>query len=270
MYTQIAWHVYCLVWIILFTKNGIIFGAIDPPRCMYNFDIDVCTGRSSMVKPECQNNTMCTQPFKITYVEVEPYDTNQITTILSQCCGKCVKSETVRMIKSVSEITPEVTKTSNFIFPVLAREDTTELYGQYFVPLTEPPIMYYITKKIDNVLQKVILACFHMWPLMVICLLMVLVSGFLQWAMDTWVNKEQFPRSLLNGWFEGIWWSFISMSTVGYGDKTPKSIPGRLLTIVWIFIGITTFSMVTAMLSSEITKANTVSPPTISGAKVGE
>ena len=51
------------------------------------------------------------------------------------------------------------------------------------------------------------------------------------------------------------------MTTVGYGDKAPRSIPARLFSIIWIIVGITTFSIVTAMLTTEIFKVNTIPPP---------
>ena len=51
------------------------------------------------------------------------------------------------------------------------------------------------------------------------------------------------------------------MTTVGYGDKAPKSIAARIFSIIWIIVGITTFSIVTAMLTSEIFRANSIDPP---------
>ena len=59
------------------------------------------------------------------------------------------------------------------------------------------------------------------------------------------------------------------MTTVGYGDKTPKSVSGRLLSIIWIVVGIASFSLITATLTSEIVAANSVPPPKIDQAKVG-
>ena len=45
-------------------------------------------------------------------------------------------------------------------------------------------------------------------------------------------NKKEFPSNFVRGWWEGIWWSFISMTTVGYGYKSPKSIPARLFSML--------------------------------------
>ena len=59
------------------------------------------------------------------------------------------------------------------------------------------------------------------------------------------------------------------MTTVGYGDKTPKSVAGRLLSILWIIVGITSFSLITATLTSEIVAANSLPPPKIEDANVG-
>ena len=42
---------------------------------------------------------------------------------------------------------------------------------------------------------------------------------------------------------EGAWWSFISMTTVGYGDKTPRTVAARIFAVFWILVGIVTFSI---------------------------
>ncbi len=64
---------------------------------------------------------------------------------------------------------------------------------------------------------RIIMGCLQMWPLLVICLLWAIVAGFFMWLFETRHNPEQFPRPFMSGLFEGFWWSFISMTTVGYG-----------------------------------------------------
>jgi len=34
-------------------------------------------------------------------------------------------------------------------------------------------------------------------------------------GQDTWYNKSQFPRTFPRGPFEGFWWAYVSMTTVG-------------------------------------------------------
>ena len=72
----------------------------------------------------------------------------------------------------------------------------------------------------------------------------------------------------MEGWFQGFWWSVVSMTTVGYGDKTPKSIVGRLFGIVWIFTGITICGILAAMLTTTTMNADNPKVPTMTGRKV--
>jgi hypothetical protein len=45
---------------------------------------------------------------------------------------------------------------------------------------------------------------------------------------------------MLEGWtvLEAIYFCFVTLATVGYGDITPKTAPGRLFTIFYIVVGI--------------------------------
>ena len=67
----------------------------------------------------------------------------------------------------------------------------------------------------------------------------------------------------------GFWWAFISMTTVGYGDKTPRTIGARLWSVIWIMIGIIGFGILTGQLTGEIVKANSPPDPTMKGKEVG-
>jgi len=61
-------------------------------------------------------------------------------------------------------------------------------------------------------------------------------------------NFEQDIKSL----FEAVYFSVVTVSTVGYGDITPKTVPGRLVSIFLIFSGMILISSFTATMSSII------------------
>lgn len=52
-----------------------------------------------------------------------------------------------------------------------------------------------------------------------------------------------------NSYLDGVWWAFVSMTTVGYGDIAPKSVGIRMLATFVILCGI----VATAILVGEIT-----------------
>lgn len=83
--------------------------------------------------------------------------------------------------------------------------------------------------------------------------MLILISGFLLWLFERKRNPEQFGESALKGIGSGFWWSAVTMTTVGYGDKSPITFGGRLVALVWMFVGIITISGFTAAITSSLT-----------------
>ncbi|OSM04786.1 putative family 3 extracellular solute-binding protein [Magnetofaba australis IT-1] len=82
---------------------------------------------------------------------------------------------------------------------------------------------------------------------------LLLVTGVLVWIFERKQNAEQFGGSALKGIGVGFWWSAVTMTTVGYGDKAPRTLGGRIIALVWMFAGIITISSFTAMITSALT-----------------
>lgn len=80
----------------------------------------------------------------------------------------------------------------------------------------------------------------------------VLIFGFLIWLAERKRN-EQFGGSTLEGVGSGFWWSAVTMTTVGYGDKSPVTLAGRLVGLVWMFGAILIISGFTAAIASALT-----------------
>lgn len=55
------------------------------------------------------------------------------------------------------------------------------------------------------------------------------------------------------GWFDDFYFVIVTLTTVGYGDVTPKTYNEKVLAIILILIGVFVFSAITAIISSFLT-----------------
>ncbi len=83
--------------------------------------------------------------------------------------------------------------------------------------------------------------------------LLLLGVGFLVWVFERRRNPGQFGGTPAQGIGSGFWWSAVTMTTVGYGDKAPATLGGRLLGLVWMFASIIMISGFTAAIASSLT-----------------
>ena len=219
---------------------------------------------------ECSQFQTCKKNFKMTYIIHPPYYIANDTTrsglhnLLQKCCGPCVQHDT-HELKNMSELTWSAIRDADMVYPILSTSHTKKLYGFWYLPWDGPPSFMYITKTDHSLLEGFICV----YPVVIILVLLALLSGFVAWILETWNNTGQFPKSFFIGWLDGVWWSFVSMTTVGYGDRVPKSLAGRLYSVIWIIIGIVGFGILTGHMTGEIVKANNPSPPSMDRKKVG-
>lgn len=82
--------------------------------------------------------------------------------------------------------------------------------------------------------------------------MIMFIFGTILWLVERKENRRQF-RPGLTGLFDGLWWSAVTMTTVGYGDKAPKSRLGRVIAIVWMLTAIVTISGFTGTIASSLT-----------------
>ena len=49
---------------------------------------------------------------------------------------------------------------------------------------------------------------------------------------------------------DGLWWTVVTLTTVGYGDKFPVTVGGKMLAIFLMFTGLSFFALITSFISS--------------------
>ena len=84
-------------------------------------------------------------------------------------------------------------------------------------------------------------------------LVMLVVTGGLVYIFERRANPEQFGNGAVNGIANGIWWAAVTMTTVGYGDRVPKTIGGRTMALIWMFSVILIIASFTASVTSTLT-----------------
>ena len=77
-------------------------------------------------------------------------------------------------------------------------------------------------------------------------LLVWLTAGALVWLFERRRNRAMFGDGPVEGVGNGIWWAAVTMTTVGYGDKSPRTLGGRAVAIIWMLTSIVLISIPSA------------------------
>jgi ABC-type amino acid transport substrate-binding protein len=93
----------------------------------------------------------------------------------------------------------------------------------------------------------------HFFKLICLLVLLWIVTGAFVWFLESRRNNEMFGDRIIKGLGHGIWWAAVTMTTVGYGDKTPKTFGGRVVAIFWMFASIILISSFTAAITTSLT-----------------
>lgn len=90
---------------------------------------------------------------------------------------------------------------------------------------------------------------FEILTLMVFTMIMIMVSSVLIYVMEA--NN---PDSKINTLFDAVYWSVVTIFTVGYGDFVPVTDGGRVVAMMIIVSGIAVISFATSIVVSAFTE----------------
>ncbi|XP_019905313.2 potassium voltage-gated channel subfamily KQT member 4 isoform X5 [Esox lucius] len=74
--------------------------------------------------------------------------------------------------------------------------------------------------------------------------LVLIFSSFLVYLVENKINSE------FATYADALWWGTITLTTIGYGDKTPKTWTGRMLSAGFALLGISFFALPAGILGS--------------------
>jgi len=103
-------------------------------------------------------------------------------------------------------------------------------------------------------------------------LLAMLISAIGIYLFERKHNREQFDKGWVKGIAAGLWWAAVTLTTVGYGDKVPRTLGGRMIGLIWMFAGLFIIAGLTAAVTSALTltelRARISGPSDLSRVKV--
>ncbi|XP_065661004.1 uncharacterized protein LOC136084612 [Hydra vulgaris] len=108
-----------------------------------------------------------------------------------------------------------------------------------------------VDKKKIYILNKILDALKINYTVVIVLLVISAYTGILIWLIEHRENSE-FNPSFYRGAGTGVWWSFVTLMTVGYGDVIPKKLFGRVLAVVYIIFGVLNCNLMTALITDSI------------------
>lgn len=94
-------------------------------------------------------------------------------------------------------------------------------------------------------------------------------AAHLMWFAERHRNPEMFPQTYFLGIWEAFWWSLVTATTVGYGDKSPVSAIGRLVAMIWMFAGIFVVAYFTSAITTNRLESKITSLDDLQDKRVG-
>ena len=89
--------------------------------------------------------------------------------------------------------------------------------------------------------------------LLLLLILLFFIAAVLIWICERRHEVKHFHPRASRGIPDGMWWSVVTFATIGYGDKVPQTIAGRIVAATWILFSVVLVALFTGIIASRIT-----------------
>jgi len=104
------------------------------------------------------------------------------------------------------------------------------------------------TKSIHQFVEVLATKKFELFTLLFLLLFIVATAGIAIYVFEEKANEH------INSLFDALYWALITISTVGYGDISPVTTEGRVVSMLVIISGIAMISFVTSVIVSSFSE----------------
>jgi polar amino acid transport system substrate-binding protein len=101
-------------------------------------------------------------------------------------------------------------------------------------------------------------------PLIAFTAGLLVAMGVAMWLVER--PKQSAHESAVASLRDGVYWAVVTMTTVGYGDKTPKTTRGRIIAIAWMLASVALISILSTSIVSKMTADRVVGGAPLSDA----
>lgn len=120
-------------------------------------------------------------------------------------------------------------------FPFIFKDSYQVLALRAFRLLVLIGLLFHITSALRQLLMR-----HHLGITLLVCFIILAMAGITIASLDPAIETP----------WDGLWWAWVTITTVGYGDIVPVSAVGKVFACLLIAMGIGLFSMLTASFSA--------------------
>ena len=108
--------------------------------------------------------------------------------VLLPCCDNCIRYKIVHQFSTLADFLNSTTDMNvtkaDFVMPIVAPKSISKIYGYNYYQITNALSGVYVTSKSTSIKGHGLLkACLGMWPLLVVCMAMAFIAGFITWLL---------------------------------------------------------------------------------------
>jgi polar amino acid transport system substrate-binding protein len=157
---------------------------------------------------------------------------------------------------SVEQLLDKIKRGEVDVIPALAATERHEIMMDLSFPYLRSGLAIAVPAEASGHIRlhfAKLLILYDILPAFGLLLLLSLIAGTIVWLFEARRNREMFGGGTLRGVSSGIWWAMVTLTTVGYGDKAPKTFGGRMVALIWMFASVILIAILTAAITTSFT-----------------